>query len=264
MKGLVYDLEKLAGSGKIDTSFIGRYFYDSQEYFDKLTDFTTNYARCLSSYTPAFVVNSEEDKNRFLAECFQVRALFMQLGLASALDELNTMENAIHNQNVKEFADGQVKFAATLNIYMDIINDAIISRIREDGPVEHIATSILTTNRKLLVADSSQRNLNIITSALQPDYQVIGRTSVQSVLLALNMNTPSIFLISVQMPEMSGYELAYIIRSTGLFPYEPIWFLSDPNETDNVRDAMHRDSTVYLPKPVDTENLLRLLARHFI
>ena len=126
MSRVAYDIDKLAHSGQIDTTLIGRFFYNNQDYFDKLTDFADNYSRCLSHYTPAFVVNSAEDRNRFLADCFRVRAVLMQLGMKSAMTELNTMENAVYDGNLSDFADAQVKFLANLNIYMDIIRSARI------------------------------------------------------------------------------------------------------------------------------------------
>lgn len=124
MKGKTYDLEKLAASGNFDTSVSTRFYYKTQDYFDALTDFASNFQRDLGNYTPAFVINSDADREEFMKECFEIRADFMRLGLVSLLSELEKMENAAISRNFKEFSDGQITFHATLKICREIIRDS--------------------------------------------------------------------------------------------------------------------------------------------
>ncbi|MCL2386345.1 MAG: hypothetical protein FWC89_02240 [Defluviitaleaceae bacterium] len=124
MKGKTYDLKKLASSGKFDITVSTRFFYNTQDYFDALTDFYNNYRRDLGNYTPAFLVHSDEDRDAFIKECFEVRAIFMRLGITALLDSLMTMEDAAIARNFKEFSDGQVSFHATLKICKDTIKDS--------------------------------------------------------------------------------------------------------------------------------------------
>jgi len=123
MKGKRYDMKKLAASGMIDITVSQRFYYNNQEYFDTLTKFL-DYHTGLGNYTPAFVVNSEEDCASFMLECFEARAEFMRLGLTVLLQELAVMEDAVINKDMKEFADGQTMFMASLTIYKDLIKDA--------------------------------------------------------------------------------------------------------------------------------------------
>jgi hypothetical protein len=124
MKGKTYDLEKLSASGKFDISVSTRFYYNTQEYFDALTDFALNYHRDLSNYTPAFVVNSDADREEFMKECFEIRADYVRLGLTALLESLVTMEDAAIAKNFKEFSDGQVTYRATMKICKDAITDA--------------------------------------------------------------------------------------------------------------------------------------------
>ena len=263
MSGTIYDIDKLAQSGQIDTTLIGRFFYNNQDYFDKLTDFATNHSRSLSHYTPAFVVNSEEDRDRFLSDCFQVRAMLMQLGMTSALAELNTMEDALHGGNLKDFADGQVKFLANLKIYMDIIKSARLQNQHEPS------LPVLTDARKdvpkhtLLVTEPDPAALSFLAGILEPRYHVVGRPSGQAAMTALRLHVPALFLISVHMTGISGYELAYLIRATEQFTHHPIWFMSDPTVFDPVKSSMPPDAANYIKKPIDRENLLHVLEYHF-
>ena len=126
MKGRVYDIKKLADSGRFDTTVRNRFYYDNREYFDALSDFAENFERDMGNYTPAFVVNCDEDREEFMKECFEVRASLMRLGAGKLLDLLLVMENAAISRNAKEFADGQVNFHANLRICQDIVRDAAV------------------------------------------------------------------------------------------------------------------------------------------
>jgi len=124
MKGKKYDIEKLEASGKFDTSVSTRFYYSTQEYFDAITLFSEHHNKGFSNYTPAFVVNSDDDREEFLKECFEVRAGLTTLGLTALLNELSIMEDAAIQKDMKEFSDGQIKYRATLEICLRTIKDA--------------------------------------------------------------------------------------------------------------------------------------------
>jgi len=126
MKGKTYDLKKLADSGKFDTTVSTRFFYDTQGYYDALTDFAADFKSDFGNYTAAFVVNSDEDRKIFLGDCFEARAEFVRLGMTALMEALAVLEDAAIQKNTKEFSDGQVKFDATLRICVDIIRGAVM------------------------------------------------------------------------------------------------------------------------------------------
>ncbi|MCL2499069.1 MAG: hypothetical protein FWE90_01905 [Defluviitaleaceae bacterium] len=126
MGGKVYDLAQLTESNGIDRSLVKLFFFENRDYYNALTHFTENFHRPLAQYTPAFVVHSPDDRALFLADCLKVRTVLMQLGLTLAIRELDAMENAVHHGDVKEFADGQVKFDAAVQIYMDVFEGALL------------------------------------------------------------------------------------------------------------------------------------------
>ncbi|MCL2224058.1 MAG: hypothetical protein FWB96_03710 [Defluviitaleaceae bacterium] len=124
MSGKTYDLNKLSTLGKFDIGVSTRFFYKTQDYFDALTHFVEHFNRELRNYTPAFVVNSDDNRNEFIKECFEIRAEFMRLGMDDLLEALTTLENAAISKQEKAFSDGQIKFRATINIYKDAINQS--------------------------------------------------------------------------------------------------------------------------------------------
>ena len=124
MKGKTYNLEKLSSSGYFDVSVSKRFYYNTQEYFDELTDFVNNYDRDLRNYTPAFVINSDIDREEFIKECYEIRAYYVRLGMTALIDAIEVMENAAIGKEVKEFSDGQVSYKAKIKICKDAITEA--------------------------------------------------------------------------------------------------------------------------------------------
>ncbi|MCL1844146.1 MAG: hypothetical protein FWF79_10070 [Defluviitaleaceae bacterium] len=124
MKGKTYDLKKLAASGKFDISVSTRFYYQTQEYFDALTEFVNTFERDLSNYTPAFVMNCEEDRQNLVKECFEIRAYLVRMGVTSLIENLATIEDSAISGNIKEFADGQITLRANIKICKDSIKEA--------------------------------------------------------------------------------------------------------------------------------------------
>jgi len=120
-----YDLTKLTERKGINRNLVKLFFFNNEDYYNALTDFTENFGRPLAHYTPDFVMNSPDDRALFIKDCMNIRATLMQLGLTYAIHELDVMENALWRGTTKEFSDGQIKFAASINIYTQVIKDAM-------------------------------------------------------------------------------------------------------------------------------------------
>ena len=124
MKGKTYNLDVLTTSGLFDLDVVSRFFYSTQDYFDALTDFELNYRRDLANHTPAVVAYSPESREDFIKECFDVRSVFVRLGMPELLRNLDNLENAAITKNEKGFSDGQVTMRATIKIYKETIKKA--------------------------------------------------------------------------------------------------------------------------------------------
>ena len=263
MKNRVYDIEKLTASGKFDTSIIMRFFYHVQDYYDALTDFVENYQRCLINYTPAFVVNSEEDRKNFLEECFKVRAVFMRLGATDLLGLLGVMEDSAISRSAKEFSDGQVNFAATLEIYISIVKDAEQKSRKSNPKNTTVAMAVGSRRPTVMVVDQPGTDLQLLTEILQVKYEVLSCLDGQTAIAALRARTPDLFILSSAIQGINGYELAFLINSILKFSQRPIWFISNPQVFDPVRACMPPEATVYLQKPINGSHLLKMIEEHF-
>jgi|GEM_PF-659676 len=259
-----YDIAKLEASGKFDTAHVQRFFYNVKDYYEVLTDFFDNYKKCLGHYTPVFVVNSEEDRQRFLTECSQVRAKFINMGAIGLLDALSVLEDAAIIRNFEQFSDGQVKFNATLKIYMDLVKSVEV-KTRAQSPKTKSKTPIESKPKKkkrtIMVVDPLINELQEMMVVLSDNYNVIGCSDSQSAMASLSARKPDLFLVCVKMDGITGYELAFLIRRKG--QKAPIWFLSVEKIFDAVRALMPPDATKYIPKTIEGSALLKTLQEHF-
>ena len=132
--GKCYNLQKLIASGMFDIESGQQFHYNKiQTYFDSLEDFAANYVSGFGNYTPAVVVNSDENRAFFLVECYNARAQFMVLGISALLDCVTVMEDAAIKRDREGFADGQVKLRATLRICRNTIRAAEIQWLIPHG-----------------------------------------------------------------------------------------------------------------------------------
>lgn len=253
-----YDITKLATSGKFDTTIVQRFFYHVRDYYDALTDFVENYGRCLKQYTPAFVVNSEEERKTFLAECSQLRAKFVRLGATSLLEALSNIEDAAVERNFKGFSDGQITFAATMEIYVNIVKDA-----ETKDPVKHKKKDSGEKKKTpvIMIIDPLLGDLSQMVNLLHDKFQVLCCPDGQSAMASLRARTPDLFIVCAQMPGISGYEFGFLVRSAGL--KAPIWFMTDKKAFDPVKACMPNDATEYILKPIDESKFLDKLQQHF-
>jgi len=261
MKRTSYDIEKLARSGKFDTSIISRFFFYIQEYFDALTDFITTQQRCLNNYTPAFVVNNEDERRNFLVDCFKARATIMKLGFPALLEELSVLEHAANVRNLKKFSDGQINFNATMKIYMDIIRDAMLPADVQIADKTTVAVALGQTKPKptVMLVEPSDQQMFYVAELLQKHYQIVACPDGQTAMSSLQISIPNLFLLNVRLADMSGYELAFLIRSMEQFENSPIWFISDFSIFDPVRACMPPHATRYFSRPVHRESLLKAI-----
>src|SRR5688572_14477485 len=79
----------------------------------------------------------------------------------------------------------------------------------------------------LLLVDDQTRNLEVLEAVLQsPEYRLIRATSGDEALMALMKEDFAAIVLDVQMPGMSGIELARIIKQRKRDQHIPILFLT--------------------------------------
>ena len=118
--------------------------------------------------------------------------------------------------------------------------------------------------RKLLLADDDMRTVFAISALLRTKgAQVIMADNGQAALdlLAQNPDVDAV-LMDVMMPEMDGYEAMRRIRAQPRWTQLPVIALTAKAMRGERARCLEAGASDYLPKPVDSERLLSMLARH--
>ncbi|MFP2932950.1 ATP-binding protein [Pyxidicoccus sp. 3LG] len=128
------------------------------------------------------------------------------------------------------------------------------------APVRSVRDPSLA-GRKVLVVDDDIRELFALTSVLEGrGLEVLhaenGREGLQ--VLQAHPDVGAV-LVDVMMPELDGYETMRAIRQDPRFATLPIIAITADTLSDAREKCLAAGATEYLPKPVDTEQLLAIL-----
>ena len=105
----------------------------------------------------------------------------------------------------------------------------------------------------ILLVDDDARNLDVLESILScPDYRLFRARTADEALLALIAEEFAVIVMDVRMPDVSGYELAQLIKQRKRTQHIPILFLTAYyREDDDVLQGYGAGAVDYLSKPVN-------------
>lgn len=122
-------------------------------------------------------------------------------------------------------------------------------------------------NRKVLLADDTEFNADIVTDLLamvnmQVDWAENGRIAVEMFEKSDPGQYEAIFM-DIQMPEMDGYEAAKAIRSLAHPEAKsiPIYAMTANALTEDVSEAFHAGMNGHIEKPIDTALVYEILQK---
>ena len=105
----------------------------------------------------------------------------------------------------------------------------------------------------IFLVDDDIRNLDVLESVLtMPDYRLFRARSADEALLALVREEFAVIVLDVRMPDLSGYELAQLIKGRKRTQHVPIIFLTAYyGEDEDVLQGYGAGAVDYLSKPVN-------------
>ena len=105
----------------------------------------------------------------------------------------------------------------------------------------------------ILIVDDEPRNLAVLESILEgPKFRLIRAASGQEALLALMTHEFAVLVLDIQMPEMTGFELALMIKQRKKTARIPIIFLTAYyNDDQHMLEGYDSGAVDYLHKPVN-------------
>jgi len=105
----------------------------------------------------------------------------------------------------------------------------------------------------ILIVDDEPKNLTVLETILDnPSYRLVRAESADQALLALVDDEFALLILDIQMPGMSGFELAHMIKQRKKTAHVPIIFLTAYyNEDQHVIEGYSTGAVDYLHKPIN-------------
>ena len=105
----------------------------------------------------------------------------------------------------------------------------------------------------ILIVDDEPRNLTVLEAVLEdPGYRLVCAESAEQALLALVVEEFALLILDIQMPGMSGFELAQMIKQRKKTAGVPIIFLTAYySEDQHVLEGYGTGAVDYLHKPIN-------------
>ncbi|RJX37115.1 response regulator [Paenibacillus pinisoli] len=108
----------------------------------------------------------------------------------------------------------------------------------------------------LLIVDDDPVNLQVLESILPSDeYETAMVTSGKEALVLLDQREWDLVISDIMMPQMSGYELARIIRGRFTLTELPILLITARSQPEDIQSGFMAGANDYVTKPVDATEL---------
>lgn len=109
----------------------------------------------------------------------------------------------------------------------------------------------------ILIVDDESKNLTVLETVLSdPAYRLVRAGCAEEALLALIVDEFALLILDIHMPDMTGFELAQMIKKRKRTAHLPIIFLTAYyNQDQHVLEGYGTGAVDYLQKPVNASVL---------
>lgn len=115
----------------------------------------------------------------------------------------------------------------------------------------------------ICVVDDEEISEKMLTLILRMEkYNVISASSGKKALKLLEEKTPDLFLLDVDMPEMTGLELIAVIKTKPEFKEVPVIFMSAHQDVDTKVEALKLGAIDFISKPFQNPEVITRVKVH--
>jgi len=116
----------------------------------------------------------------------------------------------------------------------------------------------------IVVADDDPNIRRLIVKSLQRrGYRMIEAANGKQALAAMAGGDPSLAVLDLRMPEMSGWDVLEERRQNPVLRRIPVIVVSGDVDDAALKEALSKGECVLLSKPFDVDELVEMVARHF-
>ena len=115
----------------------------------------------------------------------------------------------------------------------------------------------------ILVVEDSPTMRQLISFAMKriPNARVIEATDGVDALKKLSSDKIDLILADINMPVMDGLKLVSLVRGNPVFKNIPIIMVTTEGAEEDRKRAIAIGANAYLPKPIQTQELLKLVTK---
>ncbi len=114
----------------------------------------------------------------------------------------------------------------------------------------------------ILCVDDEPANLGLIRNVLQEDHHLVFARSGVEALQAAEKHRPSLLLLDVEMPDLSGYEVARRLKNNPQTAHTPIIFVTSLNSEVDEEAGFEAGGVDYITKPISPPILRARVRTH--
>ena len=111
----------------------------------------------------------------------------------------------------------------------------------------------------VLAIDDNEIQLDMFTNTLGTQYDVRVVSCASSAIKYLNDDKADVILLDIEMPNISGFQFLYDIRTVISYMDVPIIIVSAHKEPDFLAEARNSSAFDVLTKPVTAASLIRAI-----
>ena len=115
----------------------------------------------------------------------------------------------------------------------------------------------------IMVVEDSPTMRQLITFALKrlPGYRVVEAVDGMDAFKKLSLELFDLILADINMPVMDGLKLIGLLRSDLKYKKIPIIIITTEGTAEDRKKAMAAGATAYLSKPIQTQELLKMVKK---
>ncbi|MCL2627967.1 MAG: response regulator [Oscillospiraceae bacterium] len=187
------------------------------------------------------------------------------LTVCNFLDDDNNKKARAMLEKMAEQNPEEAAFFKLINLlvakkFAEAKNTAAELRLKYIEEIDKLAGTNMS--KKILAVDDMPEILSFVNSALKNHYKIIAVPSGKAALNVMKSQKPDLFLLDIDMPEMDGFELLRLIRSSAEYAKTPVVFLTGNSSRDHVTAAMLEGCNDFIVKPTTYEYLRTTVGKY--
>ncbi|MDR0292957.1 MAG: response regulator [Oscillospiraceae bacterium] len=116
----------------------------------------------------------------------------------------------------------------------------------------------------VIIVDDSATNLAMVKNTCSERYDVITIASCTELMKILEIVSPDIILLDIEMPDMSGYDVMRDIKGRAETKHFPVIFLTSRKDPASELEGLTLGAVDYIHKPFSPPLLLKRIEHHLL